>query len=277
MATVVLSLLAATCWGAGDFNGGLLSRRIGALTVLLGVEAIALAAAAIALAASGARVPGTAALAWGLGAGAAGAVGLVLLYRAMALGQISVVAPISACGAGLPVLVGLASGEDPGAAALAGIAIALVGCVLVAREQGAGNGNGQGAVGLALLATVGIGIYLLGMDRATEEAAIWWPLLLSRVGSFGVALTATLVRRGPLPAAADVPALALVGLADFGGSALYTAASAQGLLTLAAVLAALYPVVSVLLARGLLGERLTRPQLAGIALALSGVCLMATY
>lgn len=278
MLTVALSLMAAACWGAGDFKGGLLSRRMPALTVLLGVEATSLLAALTALALSGAEVPGGAALAWGFGAGVAGATGLALLYRAMALGQISVVAPISACGAGLPAIVGLASGESPGPLALAGIALGLLGCVLVAREPGRDGGDRPDgtAVALALLATIGIGVYLVGMDRATEEAAIWWPLLASRLGSLGVALVA-LAHRWRLPARGDLPALALVGLADFGGSALYVAATTQGLLTLAAVLAALYPVVSVLLARTILGERLGLAQQAGVGLALAGVCLMATY
>ncbi len=278
MATVGLSLIAACLWGAADFRGGVLSRRIPALTVLLVVETVGLGGALLAVALSGASTSGLDSLAWAFGAGIAGALGLVTLYRAMALGKISIVAPISACGAGLPVVVGLVSGERPGPIPLAGIVLGLAGCALAAREQDADGDSGQArtAIVLAMLATIGIGIYLTGMHYATDESAIWWPLLVSRLGSVAVALAA-LSQRRTLPGRSDLPALALVGAGDFGGSLAYAGATSYGLLTLAAVLASLYPVVSVLLARLTLGERLLRIQLAGVVLALGGACLMATY
>lgn len=277
MATVGLSLLAACFWGASDFGGGVLSRRIPALTVLLIVELVGLGGATAALLVSGAPLPDLGATAWSLGAGAAGALGLVTLYRAMAIGKISVVAPISACGAALPVIVGLSSGDKPGPIPLAGIALGLAGCILAAQEGAHDEGHySRAAIPLALLATIGIGIYLTGMHYATDGNSIWWPLFISRIGSVTVALVA-LAKRRTVPDRADLPSLAFVGLADFGGALMYAAATTNGLLTLAAVLASLYPVVSVLLARVTLGERLVQIQLAGITLALTGVCLMATY
>jgi uncharacterized membrane protein len=278
VATVVFSLMAACLWGGSDFQGGVISRRIPAFTVLLGVELSGLAAAAVALAISGASLPGAASVAWSLGAGMAGAVGLVLLFRAMAVGQISIVAPISACGAGLPVVVGLVSGERPGAVPLTGIGFGILGCFLAAQEHTADvEGSPQRAgITLALLATIGIGAYLAGMHYATEETTIWWPLLFARLGSVSVALVSLAVGASTLPRT-ELRGIAFVGLADFGGSLTYAAATSQGLLALAAVLASLYPVVSVMLARVTLNERLIRIQLTGITLALVGACMMATY
>jgi drug/metabolite transporter (DMT)-like permease len=274
---VALSLLAACCWGFGDFRGGLLSRRIAAISVLLVVEAVAFAGSLLILAGSGAALPGAESLAWAAAAGAAGGFGLVTLFRAMAIGRISVVAPISACGAGLPVIVGLISGEHPGTAALAGVAMGLAGCTLASQEEGEdGEAESRAALVFAVLATLGVGLYLTGMHYATEDAAVWWPLAVSRFGSLTVGLLA-LRSRATLPQRGDLPPLAVVGCADLAGSLTYALATTQGLLTLSAMLASLYPVVSVLLARGTLGERLGHTQFAGVACALAGVLLMATY
>jgi drug/metabolite transporter (DMT)-like permease len=256
-----------------------ISRRIPAFTVLLGVELTGLLAAALALAIAAAALPDAGAIAWSVGAGIAGAVGLVLLFRAMAVGQISIVAPISACGAGLPVIVGLAGGERPGAVPLAGIALGLIGCLLVSREPGVGTSpsSHRASIALALLATLGIGAYLTGMHYATDHNSIWWPLLFARIGSVSVGLIALCGGAATIPRA-GLGGIAFVGLTDFGGSLTYAAATSGGrLLALAAVLASLYPIVSVLLARVSLDEHLLGTQIAGVTVALLGVCMMATY
>lgn len=281
MATVAFSLFAASLWGVSDFRGGVLSRRLSAFTVLIGVEMAGLAGSSVALAISGAGLPSLTSCVWAIGAGIAGAFGLVLLFQAMAVGMISIVAPISACGAGLPVIVGLATGERPGPLPLIGIFLGLAGCFLASREQDEGveaprSTAGRTAIALALLAAVGIGIYLTGMHYATDGTTIWWPLFVSRLGSVSVAAVA-LSGRGEIPHGPDLLPVAFVGLADFGGALTYAAATSSGLLALAAVLASLYPAVSVILARLTLHERMLRIQLAGITLAVAGACLMATY
>jgi drug/metabolite transporter (DMT)-like permease len=278
MSTVVFSLFAACLWGASDFKGGVLSRTLPAFTVLLGVEVAGLGASALALAISGATLPSADSVAWSLGAGAAGAVALVLLFQAMAIGQISIVAPISGCGAVVPVVVGLAAGEQPGPLPLAGISLGLLGCLLASQESAAEavGGSQRASIVLALLAMIGVGTYLTGIHYATEDTAIWWPLLLGRIGSVSVALLALAAGSATLPRT-ELSGIAFVGLADFGASLAYAAATSKGLLTLAAVLASLYPVVSVLLARLTLHERLIPIQLAGVTLALVGACMMATY
>jgi drug/metabolite transporter (DMT)-like permease len=276
MAAIGLSLTAAYLWGVSDYLAGIRSRQLAGVTVLLVVEATGVIGAAVAVGLDGGPPPSLPALGWAVGAGAAGAVGLLALYRAMSIGQISVVAPISACGAGLPVVVGLASGEAPGSLALAGIALALAGCSLAARTpRDDARSAARASILLAVLAAGGVGLYFTGMSYAVADGGVWWPLLDARIAAVVVTVVA-LRNRGMLPRMADLPRLAPVGLTDLGASVAYALATIHGLLTLAAVLAALYPVVSVLLARVGLGERLDRGQATGVLLALVGVCLMAT-
>jgi drug/metabolite transporter (DMT)-like permease len=173
------------------------------------------------------------------------------------------------------VVVGLAEGERPGAVQAVGIVVAIAGVMLAAREpanpERAGRG-GRLAVGLALAAAVGIGTIFVALDRATESAGVPWTLLLSRGTQAVLLVTAALVVRPALPAgAAAWRAIVAVGLLDVSANALFAVATDQGLLSIVSVLSSLYPAVTVLLARTLLHERVSRLQEAGVVAILAGV------
>jgi drug/metabolite transporter (DMT)-like permease len=185
-----------------------------------------------------------------------------------------VVAPIAGISAVIPVIVGLASGDRPSTATAAGIGCALVGVYLASREPGREGPRVAAGVGLALLAAIGFGGYFPPM-HAAGHADFWWAALLFRMTSTSVILTATLLRRPPLRVEGlDLPIVVLVGIGDMAGNLLFAAASAHGLVSVTSVLASLYPIVTIVLARTVLGERVAPSQQAGIALTLGGVALI---
>jgi len=276
---VALGLGSSLCWGFADFFAGLQSRRRALLAVLLISQGASLALLLPFALAVADEAPSGTAIGWAALAGTAGVIALGSFYRGLAIGTMSVVAPISATGAAVPVLVGLVDGERPSSLQIAGIAVAIVGVVLAAREsepaEAAGaehRAAGRTAVALALLAALGFGTFFVGIDRASATAEVPWVMLISRSCSLGVVLVAALAARPALPRdAAAVGALAAVGLLDLGANGLYALATREGLLSVVAVLSSLYPTVTVVLARFVLAERVSRLQEVGVLLALAGV------
>jgi uncharacterized membrane protein len=204
-----------------------------------------------------------------------GTLGLFAYYRGIAVGAISIVAPIAGVSAVVPVVVGIASGESPSALQLTGIACALIGVFLAAREPRTdGETKLAAGVGLAVLAALGFGAYFPFM-HAAGNADYWWASLIFRIASTSVILIAVAVQRPALGVPARIlPWLALIGFGDMFGNLLYAAASTSGLVSVTSVLASLYPIVTVVLARILLSERVARSQEAGIGLTLAGVALI---
>jgi len=279
MAAVVLGLSSAICWGLADFVGGLQSRRVRVLAVLLVSQGAGLAAIAIGLVIARPPAPPLGDLWPAAAAGLAGALALSAFYRALAIGTMSIVAPISSTGAALPVIVGIATGDRPSALQLAGVVAAVIGVVLASREldqdQPTLAAPTRASIALALVAAVGFGTFFIGMD-AGADASVAWSLLAARVASVAAVLVAVAVVRVPLPTTPHrLGALAVVGLLDAGANGLYAWASTQGLLSVVAVLGALYPISTVVLARVVLGERVRPIQEVGIVLALAGVALIA--
>lgn len=274
---VLLALLSAVSWGTGDFLGGRLSRRERVIVVLTWSQGVGLLAAGVYVLVSGEAWPGLAELWPALVAGSAGAVALACFYQALAVGTMSVVAPISATAVAVPVAVGLSTGDDPGAASLAGIVLAAVGVVLASREEHADEVAARASrvsVALALAAALGFGIFFTAIDGASD-ASVPWALLLVRSASVSLCLCALTASRGRRrPARADLPQVVAVGLLDTGANALFAFASTKGLLSVVSVLGSLYPVMTVLLAWLLLHERLVRVQQVGVALAFAGVTLL---
>jgi len=214
----------------------------------------------------------------GAAAGSVGLLGVILLYRGLANGTMSVVAPITAVGAGvLPLVWGLASGDRPGALALVGVALALTAVALVsaadaAEETGAVTRTDV-ALALAAGAAFGTVFVLLG---TTDESSGMWPVLGARVASVAIVTTGVLVtRRQWRPAPGSMPTVAGAGALDAGANALYLLATREGLLSVVSVVSSLYPAATIVLARVLLRERMNRVQLLGIAMALTGVVLIA--
>lgn len=276
---IVLGLFAAAAWGSGDFLGGVASRRVAALTVVLATEAIGLVLLlAVALSVSGA--PTGADLVFGAGAGILGVGGLALLYRGLATGRAGVVAPLSAVGAAvIQVGWGLLRGEDPGPTALVGVALALtaIGIVAGAAEEGEAMHRGRRAHELAygLGAAVGFGVYLVLISE-TGDAAGLWPLVSARVAPIALLLVALpLLRQRVLTPRSVLPLAAGAGLADAGANILLLIAVREGLLSLVSPVANLYPAVTVLLARGVQHERLGRPRAIGLGVALASLVLIA--
>jgi drug/metabolite transporter (DMT)-like permease len=274
MDAIVLALGASLSWGLADFFGPLQGRRLGTLRTLVYVQLGGLVGIAVIVAVRGIG-PDDAVALLAVPAAISGTLGLFAFYRGIAVGAISIVAPIAGVSAVLPVIVGIASGESPSAWQLAGIACALLGVFLAALEPRSGGETRLAAgVGLALLAAVGFGGYFPFM-HAAGNADYWWASLIFRIASTSVIMLAVAVRRPNIVVPARVlPWLALIGFGDMFGNLLYAAASTTGLVSVTSVLASLYPIVTVVLARVVLSERVAGSQEAGIALTLAGVVLI---
>ncbi|HZO97457.1 MAG TPA: EamA family transporter [Gaiellaceae bacterium] len=272
-AAVTLALGASLAWGVADFVGPWQGRTLGALRVLLWAQLAGAAALALVVAARG-EGPDGAGVLWAAPAALSGTLGLYAYYRGTATGTMAVVAPIAGASAIVPVVFGLATGDRPSAAQLAGSACALAGVALAAQEHQAEGRRLAAGAGLALLAAVGFGFYFPPMHAAGSVDA-WWSSLVFRLTSAGLVAATVAARRPPLALAGPrLAVVAAVGCGDTLGNLLFAAASGRGLVSLTSVLASLYPVVTVVLAALVLRERVSRSQLAGIALTLAGVGLI---
>jgi drug/metabolite transporter (DMT)-like permease len=290
MLALALALSSSLCWGTGDFIAGLQARQIPLLRVILVSQAAGLVVLLVVVTAFGLWPGDWVKMLPAAAGGIAGIAALSAFYRALAIGTMSVVAPISATGVAVPVLVGVAGGDRPVALQLAGILAASVGVVLASRERGPGLAPTEGArasVVLALLAALGFGSFFVGL-RISARVDLAGALVASRVASLAALIVAGLVLRWarqpapsrPRPAPAPgggtvLPALLLVGFLDLSANLLYALATRHGLLSVVAVAASLYPLTTVVLARLVLGERVRRIQEVGIAAALAGVVLIA--
>jgi drug/metabolite transporter (DMT)-like permease len=252
------------------------SRRQALLAVLLISQCAAVVPVGLAVLVSGDPVPSATAIAWAGAAGLIGTVGVAAFYRGLAVGTMSIVAPVASTGAALPVLVGLADGERPGALQVIGIACAMAGVILASRAPDdpdhPAHANRRLALGLALLAALGIGMTFVGLERATSLAGVPWSLLVSRGLQATLLTAAALIVRPRLPSDRIAwRAIVGLGLLDVGANALFAIAVGQGLLSIVSVLSSLYPAATVLLARTLLHERVSRAQEAGVLAILAGV------
>ena len=276
LGAVVFGLASALSWGAGDFSGGMASKRAPLLGVILLGHAVGLVLL-IGLALLWAeQIPASADMAWGAAAGLAGVLGIAALYRGLAVGRMGLVAPVSAVlTAAIPVVFGTLIEGLPGVLKLAGFALALVGVWLIA---GAGeDAHGRDGLGLALLAGGGFGLFFILIHRAGASAT-FWPLAAARSASVLLILAMVLARRNSIwaPPRRALPLVLLSGMLDVGGNAFLVLAGQAGRLDVAAILSSLYPASTVLLATLLLGERVSRVQAAGIAAVLAAIALIAS-
>jgi drug/metabolite transporter (DMT)-like permease len=272
MRSIALALGASLTWGFADFFGPLKGRTLGALRVLVYVQLGGLVVIALIVAVRG-KGPAHLDALLAIPAAISGTLGLYAYYRGMAVGAMSIVAPIAGISAAVPVIFGIATGDRPSLWQWLGIAGALGGVFLASREPGRGAKVAAG-VGLALLAAIGFGGYFPPMHEA-GNADFWWASLFFRMTSTSVILAAVAIRRPSLSVQPiQIPILALIGIGDMLGNLLFAAASTSGLVSITSVLASLYPIVTVVLARLVLKERVARSQEAGIALTLAGVALI---
>jgi drug/metabolite transporter (DMT)-like permease len=278
MLGIGLALAASLAWGFGDFVSGSKTRVLPVLAVLVCSQLVGLAwIAAVALIAQE-PAPGAREIAFAALSALAGTAGLACFFRAIAVGKMSLVVPIAATAAALPVVVGIATGDRPSALQIAGMVVALAGVVMASREpdeEGARGSRLAAGVLLAALSAFFIGWFFLAIDVASDGGAVW-ASLVNRITSVTLLVTAALFVRPPLrDARPHVPALALAGTLDVSANVLFAAASTKGLVSLVSVAGSLYPVITVLLARVVLHERVHRVQEAGVVAALAGVVLIA--
>lgn len=227
-----------------------------------------------ALLVAGVDLPTREAALWAGGGALAGTAALGAFYRGLAIGTMSIVAPVSACGAAIPVIVGLATGERPSTLKAVGIAVAFVGIVLAARETDGSTGSHRASIVLGLLAAVGFGTFFVSIDRATETSDALGVVAVARIAAMPALIAVVLAVRPQFPGRAALPALAVIGLLDVSANVLFAVATTAGLLAVVSVLGSLYPAVTVVLARFFLHERLGRVQQAGVVAAFSGVVMI---
>jgi drug/metabolite transporter (DMT)-like permease len=264
-------LLSALSFGAGDFAGAVAARRAGALVVVAGAHSIGLVALLAAAAWVGPALPNPPAIATGLIAGVAGAAGLAALYRGMALGSMGLITALSGVGS---LAIPLAAGAIIGAR-ISELQLLGVGCAAAAGAAASGASRselGRRALLLAAVAALSFGAWYVLIDLAATGGDPLWALVMSRAASAGITAAFAVGRfdRARFPTRVVVAA----GLLDVGGNAFYVVARDLLPIGLAAALTGLYPIVTMLMARVLLGERLPRIGQLGVAFALLGIVLI---
>jgi drug/metabolite transporter (DMT)-like permease len=272
VAAIVLSLGASLAWGISDFLGGLKSRSFPLLAVLLVSQGTAFVLLAAYVLLFGGDPPAAKYLGFAALAGLGETVGVAALYRGLASGVMSIVAPVAATAPVVPVVAGLALGEVPSTVQGAGIALAIGGIVLTAHQPASGSPTGPigPSVIFGVLTALGFGSFYVAMDAASE-GAIPWALLFARLSSMTVFLVAFVVLRPKLAIPrAELPSLAGIGVLIIAADSMYAVATTHGLLSVVAVLSTLYPVVTLVLARIYLDERIAPYQATGITACLTG-------
>ncbi len=278
----LLALGSALLYGAADFTGGLATRRSATIPVVILSQLSGLIFLVLLLPLLPDASPTRADMVWGGVAGLTGSIGVGLLYRALAIGTMAVVAPTTAvCAVAIPVLVSVFLGERPGPIATSGIVLGVVSIVLVSRqitEPHTGTPGGRGGlppgVGTALVSGVAIGFFFLSLAQTRSEGGMW-PLVASRLVSVVLFGGMALAGRQSLRLPRDIVLLVVgCGVIDMLANALYLLAARDGPLSLVVTLSSLYPASTVLLARLVLGERLNSWQITGVACALAAVVLI---
>jgi len=272
----LLALCGAVSWGVGDFLGGLAARRLAVLTVLAISQAVGLAGVLFWVWIARDPFPGVVELAPAAGAGVAGLMGLGALYRGLAVGAMGIVAPISAASPLVPLTVDATRGSAPDTLQWLGVMLVFAGIVILSREPAAGGQRVAAGAGLAIVAALGFGLFVVGLDAGADESAPW-AVVAARSASVALAVaialfyTSTSLR----PPRSLIVMLIGIGVFDTGANVLVAFATTKGAAGIVAVLSALYPVVTIVLARIVLGERLSISRRLGGVVALAGAALVA--
>jgi drug/metabolite transporter (DMT)-like permease len=272
---VFLALCSAAAVGTSDFLGGFASRHTKAVTAAAYSNAVGTLFFIIAAPIAGGSLVGDD-LAWSIGSGVAGALGILALYRGIGVARVSIVSPMAGVGAAaLPVIVSATTGDDLSALSLVGIGLGLVAIALVTRARSDHVGSVSASVLYGAGAGLGLGTLLAALGQTSGDAGLW-PLLPSRAAGMLTLVIILVLMRQPLslPRQAARPSLGS-GVLAASGNALFLAGAQIGSLAVVAVVTAMFPAVTVLWARGIFGERLNRTQLVGLMLALISVALIA--
>jgi len=273
----LLAIAAAVFYGSADFIGGVATRRAAAIPVVLISQAAGLLLVLVLLPVLPAASPTSADIAWGAAAGLAGGTGVALLYHALAVGTMSVVAPTTAvCGVAIPVIASVLLGERPGTIAVLGILLGIAAIVLVSMQPVSGANTRPRTSGLqaAIYSGVAIGLFYLALAQ-TKQSGGFWPLATARAVSVSMLGVVALTRRASVRMPRDLLAITVgCGVLDMLANALYMVAAQIGPLSPVVTLSSLYPASTVLLASMFLHERLSVSQKVGVGLALVAVVLI---
>jgi drug/metabolite transporter (DMT)-like permease len=277
MVAIALGLAASLSWGVADFIGGIQSRRMPVVAVVFGSQLAGLALVAVVVAARGKGLPGGDLVLYAALSSVGGIIGLTAFYKALSIGAMGVVAPLSSTAAVIPVAVGIATGDRPSTLQGIGVAVAIAGVVLASREatdEARTSPAISKGVGFALISAVGFGCFFLAIDRASDSDVLW-AVTVNRTTSVLLLSAALLITRPKvglrLP---DMRTLAIVGVLDIAANGFFALAATKGLVSVVAVLSSLYPVITVILARVVLKERLRGIQRAGAFAALAGAAMI---
>jgi drug/metabolite transporter (DMT)-like permease len=272
-APILFGLLAALTWGAGDFNGGLAAKRSNPYGVVAVAHAFSLALLLILIAIIREPIPPIRDWLWGGASGLTGGIGLLLLYRSLAEGRMSVAAPVSAVlAAALPVMVGIFQDGNPGALVLLGFTLALAAVWLVSGGEGLSLRFAD--LRQPAIAGIAFGAFFICLERASQSS-LWWPLVAIRIVSISSMLGFAILTRQPwLPKRESLVPILLSSVLDTLGNATYALSARLGRLDVAAVLGSLYPGATVLLAWVFLKEHISRVQTIGILLALAAIVML---
>jgi len=270
----VLALASSVAWGTADFFAGGASRRRPAVAVVGWTQGLALLVISVLVALRWDTVTWDGWPLWALAAGLSGMTGLICFYSALSAGTMGVVAPIAALGVVVPVALGVATGEAPSPWAWLGMLVAVVGVTLASGPELSGEVSARPVV-LAGCAAVGFGLALFCLDRGARVSTLLtlWGMRVTSVTILVV--VALLLRSAGGVTARELPALLAIGCGDLAANALFAVASSRGQVSVASVLGSLYPVVTTVLARVVLHERLRRVQQVGVVLAVGGAAVVA--
>jgi drug/metabolite transporter (DMT)-like permease len=270
---ILLSLLSSLVWGGSDFVGGLVSRRKPAMVVVAWNASFGFLLSTVAVVVTGGWHGPYGWAPWGMAAGASGSLGLICYYLALSTGTMGVVAPVTSLGTVVPVAVGILSGETPSRITLGGIVVAIVGIVLTSGPE-FGAAAAARPVVIAMLAGIFFGFFFVFANKGADDSPLLtlWAMRVTVAGAFAIAALA-LRTTGGLEAR-DYLWVFGIAAGDMGANLLFTIASTKGYVSITSVLSSLFPVVTVLLARVVLSERLRRVQIAGVAVTMLGVALI---
>lgn len=278
MVSILFGLASALSWGAGDFTGGMAARKVGAFRSVFYAEVIGIVFLFSVVGVTGESMLGSRSAVFALVAGALGTIGLMLLYHAMAIGVMSIAAPVSALlAATLPVIVGMFTQGLPDFLTILGFGFALFAVWMISQGEGGVKDilSHLSDLKLPLIAGIGFGLYFVLMHEATKAGGAFWPMILSRSGGIVLITAYLLITRSSIKIdTSALPIITVNGLLDIGGNFFFILASQSGRLDVASVLSSLFPGATVVLAWVFLKERLNRNQWIGIAAALTAIVLM---
>lgn len=271
--SAILALLASGLWGTSDFLGGLATRRLGALSVYGGSQVVSTIFVLVVIVVAGAWRDDPGYWPWAVAASVIGFGAMLMFYEALAIGPMGIVAPIVGLSVLVPLAVGLITGERPTTAQLVGIASAVVAVILASGPE-LGDRASRRPLVLAIGALVGVGFAFVAMARGSASSPLM-TVAAMRISTTVIVLALIVVsRRLGGVTARDLPSLATIGAIDAAATIGYTLAASAGLLSIVAVLASLYPVVTALLAAVVLHERLRPIQYLGVGFACVGIALV---